>query len=193
MGIAEKTLTSLDKNTLLVVAGLLLLNYLTKNKKMVGGSNDRFTKRLVSILENKYKQKGGMIMNNLTKIIAPMGNTKFMATVLLVVLNNLFDGKHKQKGGANLMYTLYQLLMPMGVDSFLVMLGLVGLTHSGFGKKHKGGYYGDNNCGCGSNSLEVVGDKALNYSKDLTQFGCKIPTWGSNLFVNGPDGQSKCI
>ena len=209
---AGKALAPLGKNALVVVAALLLLNYFTKNRsgKMKGGDNTKFMKKLVELLKSKHnkKQKGGNILANLNKIIAPMGGNMFVATALLLLLNNLFEDKHdrKQKGGVNLICALRQLVMPMGINSFLTTLGLISLTRirkqkggdCGCGGilnvgKQSGGVYGCKNCGCGDNALEVVGDKALDYSLDLKQFGCKIPEWGYNLQVNGPDGQTKCI
>lgn len=227
---AEQTLAPLGHNALVVVAALLLMNYLMKSwssrkHKLSGGVGDGddssdFQKRLVKILKSKYnkqdknklKLSGGMILDKLYKIVAPTGTTAFSVTVLLILLDRLFRGEKKQKGGrkqsgGNLFCVLRKLLMPMGVSNFLIMLGLIALTRStqerkknrlnggdcGCGGilKQDGG--GCNNCGCGNNALEVVGDKALNYSKNLTQFGCKIPEWGYNLHVSGPDGQTKCI
>ena len=213
---AEKTLAPLGKNALLVVAALLLFDYFTKNYKMkMKGGDNTFMKKIIKLLQAKHKQSGGMIINQLQKIVAPMGGNMFVATGLLILLNELFKGKKlKQKGGSNLFCVLRKLLMPLGINSFLVVLGLIALTKSQKDRKQKGGNnscngcsgcggilnfdklnggYGCKNCGCGDNALEVVGDKALNYSLDYKQFGCKIPEWGYNLHVNGPDGQTKCI
>lgn len=211
---AEKVLAPMGRNMLIVVAGLLLLNYFYKNnkkQKLRGGDQDMntFEKKLIKILREKHKQSGGMILSNLMKIVIPSSMEKFSATALLILLDKLFkqnSNKKIQYGGGNIICLLRQLLMPMGVNKFLTMLGLVSLTTISKNKKIKGG----SNCGCpkekkylkggrcdncgvGDNALEIVGDKALDYSKNLWQFGCKIPEWGYNLSVQGPNGQTKCI
>jgi hypothetical protein len=122
----------------------------------------------------------------------------------------------KQSGGCQLMNILRQLVMPLGVNQFLTSLGLIALTKTDIKYKkylQKGGDcgcgvikklssnkqmggnlfgpdFGSNNCNCSSNTLEIVGDTALNYSNNLQQFGYKIPEWGSNLVV---EGQGKCL
>lgn len=210
--IAEKTLAPLGKNALLVIAALLLLDYLSNKKtKLIGGNiNNTFQKKLIQLLQSKHnKQKGGAIINNLYGIIMPLGVNNFSATTLLILLDVLFSKKNiSQRGGGNLFCVLRKLLMPMGINKFLATLGLVALTQTNKERKlkggdndcgcggllnQKGGTFGNNNCGCGNNALEVVGDKALNYSKNLQQFGCKMPEWGYNLYVDGPQGQTKCI
>ena len=157
-------------------------------------------------------------MESITKIIAPMGNNLFVTTSLLVLLDKLFKND-KHIGGGTLFHVLQDILMPLGINNFLSTLGLISLTKMKGGDecgsecnrmiggkktkrlnnmecncdRMKGGLYGDDNCGIGNNALEVVGDKALNYSTNLQQFGCKIPEWGYNLFVDGANNQYKCI
>lgn len=192
---AEKALSVLNKNTLAVIAGLLLLNYFNKNRlQKGGGKNCEFWDRLIHILDNtNKKQIGGFLYPP----------TKFTDSSLLTLLNNMFNNRtKKQTGGAcPLLNILQKLLSPFNINQFLTAIGLVALT--GINKKQKGGdcgcvkknkqtggAFGDHNCGLGTNALEVVGDKALNYNVNLQQFGCTIPSWGDNLKV---DGQGQCI
>ena len=85
------------------------MNYLMKSWGKVGkqkggsSSDNEFAKRLVKILETKYKKQekpsskhmGGMIIDKLYKIVAPIGligtggTTAFSATVLLILLDLL--------------------------------------------------------------------------------------------------------
>jgi len=151
---AEKVLMPMDKTALITIAGLLLLHYLTNKKKMKGG--DMFQKKLIKLLKKTHneKMKGGIVLDNVYKIIAPMGTNTFLATSLLIILNRLFT--KKMKGGDD-----------------------CGDSCQSGGKK-------DCNCGKAKGGrIEVVGDKALNYSPNLQQFGCKVPSWGYNIKVNG--------
>lgn len=201
INIAEKALSSLNINTLAVIAGLLLLNYLNKGSKMVGGIRNDFWNRLVNILGNRYNEKshiGGMLNN--------IGTTKIAIPALLMVLDNMFKNrkqrqgqKQRQKGGeCMLLSTLQNILHPMNINSLLATIGLISLSKAQKGgkkdncqKEQKGGcLFGEHNCGLGNNALEVVGDKALYYNDNLSQFGCTIPSWGSNLEVQG---QGQCI
>ena len=156
---AQTIMTPMTKETLIVIAALLLLHYYTHPKTMSGGDS-KFTEKLIEILKKKYKMRGGAILENIGQIIAPLGTNPFVATTLLVLLDRLFRGKKIMTGGGN--------------DLFSVIHQLLNKNN-----KMKGG-----DCGCmegGSNPLEVVGDKPLNYNKDLQQFGCKVQSWGANL------------
>ena len=194
-------LMPLGKNMLVVVGALLLLHYFTNTWKKAfkqkggkdknNGNNDEdkknakelFLKNILKLLEkknNKNQQGGATILGTITKLLAPMGSETFTATALLLILQQMFSSgrKIRQKGGggAALTTTLRNLLMPLGINRFLSTMGLLALTQM------RGGAY----------AREVVGEIPLNYTKDLTQFGCKIPSWGNNLFVNRPN-QKKCI
>lgn len=211
LAMAEKTLAPLGKNVLVVMGALLLLDYFTRNKKMLGGGDNAFMKKLVELLRSKYKQTGGNMIAQLSKIVMPAGINVFKATTLLILLDRLFKGnKRRQQGGCPLLDALRQAIAPLGINKLLTAMGLIALTQTNTKfKKHLqkggdcgcggilkkagqsgGGLFGSDNCNCGANTLEVVGDKALNYSMDLQQFGCKIPEWGSNLLI---DGQAKCL
>jgi hypothetical protein len=194
---AERALSVLNKNTLAVIAGLLLLNYFNKNRlQKGGGKNCEFWDRLIHILDNKNKKQIGGFLEH----VSP---TKFTASALLVLLNSMFNNKSKKQSGGTcpLLNVLQRLLGPFNINQFLTAIGLVALT--GTKKRQKGGdcgcgpptlqtggAFGDHNCGLGTNTLEVVGDKALYYNDNLQQFGCEIPSWGDNLKVAG---QGKCI
>ena len=204
---AENILSPMSKNALIVVASLFLIKYLVnrlkKNKKGGSKKEDRdkeFFKKLTKIIKKNNikfeKQKGGMVVDTLYTIVSPItaNASTLSVSALLILLNKLFKsyGKttiKKSGGGGYEIYTLLkEIITPLGIDSFLVAIGLTTLT-----KKFKGG-----NCGCYDENIkpaskrskkikkyggvEVVGDKALNYSSQLQQqFGCVIPTWGENL------------
>ena len=172
-------LMPLGKNMLLVIASILSLQYFTKNAKKIqkgGGkkSSSHFYKGIINILQTK-KQTGGNLYNNITQFLAPIGNNSFVATALLVFLNDqLFKQKKRiQKGGGNeLLAVLTHLLMPLGVNKFLSTLGLTFLN---------------NYMQSGGGVIDFNTEKPITYSKDLKQFGCVIPEWGYNLKVNGCD------
>lgn len=159
---AQAILTPMTKETLIVIAALLLLHYYSHPKTMSGGDS-RFTKKLVEILKKKYKMRGGIILENIGQIIAPLGTDPFVATTLLIMLDRLFRGKKTMTGGGN--------------DLFSVI-------HQLLNKNNKNNKMNGGDCG----RIEVVGDKPLNYNKDLQQFGCKVQSWGANLPVS-----PKCI
>lgn len=220
LGGLERILAPMGHNALVVVLTLLLMDHFIskKNKsKMKGGANANDTlskneaKKLLINSLNTKNQSGGSLWTSIQLTVAPMGLNNFTATALLLVLNRLAkvrSTKHKQYGGAYIATTLSNILMPLGVNKFLTTLGLVVLVElkKGKKKKQKGGkkkniknmkggsscMFGDSNCGWGDDALEVVGDKALNYSNDLTQFGCKVKEWGADLLVQ-KDGQYSCI
>ena len=213
---AAQVLAPLGKNTLVAMAALLLMTYLIKKvKKQKGGQcgdkKDIFLTNIINILKTNHKQRGGVIMDTMYKIVEPatsVGASAISVSALLIALNKLFKGskgsKGKYQGGAAIIPLLGNALAPLGINNFLVAVGLTSLTKYskklGGGKKEKkeimdnisgcqlmgGKRYKkkDKNCGCplsGGNALEIVGDKALNYSKNIPQFGCNIPEWGENL------------
>lgn len=186
----EKILIPMDKNLLLIIGTLLLFNYILNIKKNNQKGGTKLNNKLEELIKYncneckvKFNQTGGNLINNIYNIIIPYYNggiNMFAATSLIIILNELFMGKKTQKGGEimegkKLFNSIDELLKSLGINKKINM---------------KGGNY---NYIIGKQPLEVVGDKALNYSKDLKQFGCKIPEWGYNLRVNGPCGQTHCI
>lgn len=193
LAMAEKTLAPLSNNLLIVIGSLLLLDYTIKNKRLIGGSSDKcgFSKKLVQLLKSKYKtsQSGGNLLIELGKIVMPLGINHFKATTLLIMLDRLFK-RHSSKlyGGTQLLTVLKETVSPLNMDKFLTTLGLSAFT------KQNGG-----DCGCGGiksiADIQTGGSQcncsmAQNYTTDLTQFGSQIPTWGSNLIV---EGQGTCL
>lgn len=172
----ERVLMGMSKNVLVVVGGLLLLDYFTGKKKQSGGGCGCGIK-LNKILEyDETIQSGGS--NQISSIISGIvGSKNFIATGLLLLLHNWFKKgkKHTMSGGGNFIDVIRNLIIPMKLDMFMVTLGLIALTKF-VTKRHRKTQKGGN-----GERIEVVGDKPLNYTKDLKQFGCKIPEWGSDL------------
>lgn len=181
-------INGLNKTKLMAVIALLVLNYFKKWNK---------------------KQSGGGYIDNVHKILRPMSKNMLMVIAGLLLLHYFTVGSKKMRGGDGKLKEL----LGNNYDNIAKISGgkkfnakelldaLNKLFCSKEGDKQRGGmniyeivgeYFGGK-CGNGSNALEVVGDKALDYSKDFKQFGCTIPEWGYNLKVNGPYGQTKCI
>lgn len=175
-----------------------------------GKYGNKFANKLIKILDKKHRS-GNLLYENMMKTIKPLhGKNININTSLLYKLDNAFKLNSKSKklygGRNNLIDILETELSSYGLNNNTA--GVIMMAREKKYKKKKGGYpssftsdyvhgyeYGQGyaqqqNCGKGRNALEVVGDKALDYSKNLKQFGCEIPEWGYNLFGKNC---TKCI
>lgn len=166
--VIESFLSSIDKNALVLIGGLLLMDFFfrKKNKKMTGGQND-FSKKLVIILKNN-KNKLYLPKNKVTLNVKPLQSN------LNKVLNN------KKMDGGSIFCVLKQIIMPLGIESFLVASGLgyiLTSTKKGGGKCDcegaikRGGFIAYSP---GSNEFNPLIDYIDN---NVGKGNCSLPEW----------------
>lgn len=166
-----------NKNMLLVLASLLLLHYISKNKLtknlkesigkiMKGGEIDDIDKMLSSNVKHFSADK---LKKSLFEIVKDGGNIRSVSKT--------------QSGGNNLVMILRQTLSTLRVDNMLIALGLSFLADQ-TRKSKKGGYIKP------GPEYDVVGQPTLTYSHNKSQFGCVLPEWG---YIFGSSTKSNCI
>ncbi len=121
-----------SKEVLLVLVGLLLLNYYSssKHKKQIGG--DLFSKKLIDVIETNHSKPmmGGFMLLDIQNIIAPLGVEALIASTLLIFLRQLLISRNKrQRGGSNQLHNaITPVLKQLNVEKFLASIGLLALA-----------------------------------------------------------------